>query len=265
MFVYRQLIVVFLLLCIAKPLLATELRFNTQEFAPFNYTIDGLVSGPAVDTINRICQEMRIACKFSVLPWRRAQAEVKQGLAHALFVIGWNEKRATWLHFSPPLLKTEYGFFVQKNNHLEFENANDISGYVVAVYGPSNTSHSLSEVKKKRDGTGFETISIDMQPDDESGFRKLALGRVGAVYSNRDVGFALIKKIGLKNIRYAGDHKKLQYYIGFSKEHTDRKLVEKFNFTFRELHKLGDIQRIIRSYQLEVVENLEKHSTIYPQ
>ncbi len=56
---------------------AEELKFNTQDFAPFNYEIDGVVSGPATDIIRRVCQEMDITCTFKLLPWKRAQDEVR--------------------------------------------------------------------------------------------------------------------------------------------------------------------------------------------
>ena len=95
-----------------------ELKFNTQDFAPFNYEINGVVSGPAADIIRKICGEMKIDCSLHLLPWRRAQDEVVNGTAHGLFAIGWNEERAKTLFFSPPLLNTEYGFFVREDNPL---------------------------------------------------------------------------------------------------------------------------------------------------
>jgi polar amino acid transport system substrate-binding protein len=70
-----------------------ELKFNTQDFAPYNYEVGGSVSGPAADIIGRICSEAKIDCSTHLLPWRRAQDEVANGTAHGLFVIGWNEER----------------------------------------------------------------------------------------------------------------------------------------------------------------------------
>jgi hypothetical protein len=39
-----------------------ELKFNTQDFAPFNYEIGGVVSGPGADIIRRICSDIKIDC-----------------------------------------------------------------------------------------------------------------------------------------------------------------------------------------------------------
>jgi len=230
---------------------AAELTFNTQEFAPFNYSIGGVVSGPVVEVVSTVCTVAKIKCRFKSLPWRRAQADVKTGKANGMFVIGWNKERAKWLNFSPPILNTEYGFFVRNSNNLEFREISDIAGYSIGVYGPSNTSNSLEKIKSDLEALGADTISIDLRPYDETGFRKLSLGRVDAVYSNRDVGVVLTHKLGLKNVRYAGSQKRLKYYVGFSKAHTDKALVDRFNAAFNKLHAQGAIQKILVSYGME--------------
>lgn len=88
----------------------TELKFNTENFAPFNYEVDGAVSGATADVVRRIYNEIKITCSLKLLPWRRTLREVKNGKAHAIFSIGWNEERTKWLYFSPPVLQTEYVF-----------------------------------------------------------------------------------------------------------------------------------------------------------
>lgn len=226
-----------------------ELKFNTQDFAPFNYEIDGVVSGPGADIIRRICSEMKIDCSFNLLPWARAQEEVRNGIAQGLFLIGWNEERAQWLYFSPSILNSEYGFFVRNDNPLKFKHVSDVKGYTVGVYGPSNTSFFLEKIKAE-----IKDLTIDMTPDDPAAFKKLSLGRVDAVYSNRHVGYDLIAKLSLTNLRYAGVHTGLKYYIGFSRKHTDKKLVDQFSATFRNLHKREVIQEILAKYKMNAAQ-----------
>lgn len=232
---------------------ATELAFNTQDFAPFNYEVDGVVSGPAAEIIRRVCREMDATCTFKLLPWKRAQEEVKSGKTNGMFVIGWNEKRAKWVHFSPPIMNTEYGWFVKKSNNLKYSKLSDIENYTVGVYGPSNTANSLNKIKDKMAKEGLQPIKIDMRPDDEAGFRKLAAGRLDAVFSNRDVGYALIAKLGLQGkIRYAGASKSLKYYIGFAQAHNDKAVLEKFDATYLDLYKRGVIKEILDKYNMQL-------------
>ena len=226
-----------------------ELKFNTQDFAPFNYEIGGVVSGPGADIIRRICSDIKIDCSFNLLPWARAQEEVRNGIAQGLFLIGWNEERSKWLYFSPPLLNSEYGFFVRNDNPVKFQHVSDVKGYTIGVYGPSDTATSLEKIK-----TEIKNLTIEMTPDNEPAFKKLSIGRVDAVYSNRDVGYDLVSKLGLTNIRYAGVHTGLKYYIAFSQKFTEKKLVDQFNTTFRNLHKRGVIQKILAKYKGEAAQ-----------
>jgi polar amino acid transport system substrate-binding protein len=233
-------------LAVVAPAAAAELILNTQEFAPFSYEAGGAVAGPAADVIRRVCADMKVTCTLRLLPWRRAQQEVQEGKAHGMFVIGWNAERAKWLHFSPPLLNTEYGFFVRGDNPLKFEQNVDVKGYTVGVYGPSNTATALGKIKGE-----IQDLAIDMTPDDEAAFKKLSLGRVQAVFSNRDVGYDLLRKLSITNVRYAGRQQSLKYYVGFSQKGTDKPLVDQFNVIFRGLHKQGVIREILARYHME--------------
>ncbi|GIX48213.1 MAG: hypothetical protein KatS3mg131_2424 [Candidatus Tectimicrobiota bacterium] len=74
------------------------------------------------------------------------------------------------------------------------------------------------------------------------------------MFSNRDVGNALIAKLKLTNIRYAGSQQRLKYYIGFSKKHTDKKLVDRFNQALLALYRRGKAQEILKAYNMEPPE-----------
>jgi len=228
------------------PAAAAELTFDTMDFAPFSYEVKGVVSGPMADVARKVCEEMKISCPMTVLPWRRAQQEVEEGKINGMFPLGWNAERAKWLYFSPPLLETEYGFFVRDDNPLNFKQVADVKGYVVGVFGPSNTATALQKIKAE-----LQDLTIDMTPDDLAAFRKLSVGRVQAVFSNRDVGYDALRRLGITNIRYSGRQQALKYYVGFSQKFTDKKLVDDFNATFRRLHKQGVIQQVLKTYNMD--------------
>jgi polar amino acid transport system substrate-binding protein len=239
------IILIYFLLASASPLLAIHLSFTTQSLEPFSYHSATGAAGPSVDIVNTICDEMKADCIVDLYPWRRAYYEVQRGRANGIFFIGKNPEREKWLMFSPPIVLTEYGFFVNNNNPLVYKNPGDIEGYIVGVFGPSNTSASLQEIK-------IEMINfyIDMEDNDESGFRKLSVKRVNAVYSNRDVGYSLIKKLELSNIRYAGAHCKLFYYFAFNPKLTPTKWIEQFNATYRKLYHSGKIHQILQKFNM---------------
>ncbi len=223
-----------------------ELKFNSQDFPPFSYNENGKVAGPVAEIINRVCKETGDTAIMKIYPWRRAQDKVKKGIANAMFVIGWNKERSKWLYFSYPILETEYGFFVKNNDPLIYKKPADVNGYTIGVYGPSNTSKSLYKIKAV-----IDNLKVELRPNDESGFKKLSIGRISGVFSNRDVGFSLIKKNNLSNIRYAGGSKKLKYYIGFSMDNTEKKVVDNFNKAYKKLYKKGVIKKILKKYSMK--------------
>jgi polar amino acid transport system substrate-binding protein len=242
----KNIYLLFLLLTGLTAIASQELIFNTQDFAPFSYEIDGVVSGPGVDIIKAVCAKTgTIKPVFRLYPWIRAQKEVKDGSAHALFLIGKNKEREETLYFSHPLITTEYAFFVLSDNKKTIRKIEDLKGLSAGVYGPSNTATTLEEI---RAGSG---LIIDVTPDDESAFKKLSNGRVDVVFSNADVGYALIKKLNLKNVVYGFSYKQLKYYIGFSKVYVDKKTVDSFNAAYAALYKDMTIQKILDSYQMK--------------
>jgi len=230
-----------------------KLIFNTQEFSPFNYSVNGKASGPVVDIIKEVCVINSFECIFKVHNWKRAQNIVKIGKADALFVVGKNKKRESWLHFTLPIITTEYGFFVLNSNDLQYKKISDIQGYNVGVFGPSNTSLSLKNIDKKLRSQKLKSLKIRVLEDDIPVFKQLSQAKKGikAVFSNKDVGNSIIKQNDLQNLRYAGKQRELNYYIALSKRTVSKETVNKFNNTLSNMHKSNRLQEILDNYNLQ--------------
>ena len=211
------------------------LRFVTLEFAPFIFGENRQVAGPGRDVIAAVCVRAVIDCSFDIYPWRRAQELMMSGDADGMMVIGRNPAREEWLYFSPPMFRTEYGFFVRVDNPLDFDDTSQSAGYRVGVFSPSNTATQLERIRSTMAEAGFEPIRIDGHPDDAAGLRKLAAGRLDAVYSNRDRGWGIVATEELDGkIRYAGQHKAVLYYAGITKDYPSQHVVDRFFQSWRK-------------------------------
>ncbi|WP_207062621.1 ABC transporter substrate-binding protein [Motiliproteus sp. SC1-56] len=223
--------------------LPERIRLVTQEFPPFSYLEDGEVAGPARVLIDRACELIKVTCEHSLLPWGRAQALTRSGEFDGMYVIGFSEARSRWLYFSTPLLETEYGIFVAGDNHLLYAAPGDLQGYQVGVYGPSNTSRTLSLLR------GEEPLfTVEMSPNNETGFRQLSVGRLDAVFSNREVGLAVMRRLGLTDIRYAGPVRKLDYYVGFSRQTLSREFNLAFSRAYQQLEARGTVRDVLMAH-----------------
>ena len=175
-------LVALLLLCLGAHVNAQDLRFVTLDFAPFIYGEDQKVAGPGRDVIAAACEAADLDCSYDIFPWRRAQELMREGKADGMMVIGRNPEREKWLDFSPPLFRTEYGFFVSEGRPKSLTELADIAGYKIGVFAPSNTAVQLGGLRDRMIAEGLTPLEIDARPDDVSGFRKLAAGRIDAVY-----------------------------------------------------------------------------------
>ncbi|WP_020410587.1 substrate-binding periplasmic protein [Hahella ganghwensis] len=227
---------------------SNTLIFNTQDFRPFTYQEDGKVSGPATAIVRLACATANIECRFNLLEWPTAIREAKAGKAHGLFVVGWNEERNHWLYYSLPIIRGEYGFFTNTKSADEPKTLTEFQHHNVGVYGPSNLANSLQKIQK-----AMPSMRISMYEDDKMAFRQLSESKIDSVYSNRDVGYAMIQELGISNLRYSMHQKQLNYYIGFIKEHTPRKLVNRFNRALKEIFRDGRAQDILTHHQLEPI------------
>jgi polar amino acid transport system substrate-binding protein len=252
---------------LTKHIFRTTLILNTQDFAPFHYqisTFKNKIYGPVPEAIKATCLEAQINCLMKLYNWGEAQKLVQDNKAHGLFVIGWNADRAQWLHRSVPIIETEYGLFVRADNPLDFKQIDSLDQYTIGVYGPSNTSRSVRAIENTLKSRGL-TIHIKETKDDKPLFQELANSSGNyAVYSNRDVGKTIISGFGLDHIRYAGVHKKLLYYVGFSKELVDEQIVDRFNQAFIKLQDQGAIQEIYANSGLNKIEETIVRADIEP-
>ena len=236
----------------SRVLAADELKFVTPEFAPFAYLDGNEVAGPARDIIAAACSRSELNCSFELFPSRRARDMLRSGAADGMMILGRSADREEWLWFSPPMLQTEYGFFVEENNPLEFTSLGEIAGYRVGVFAPSNTENQLEEIQSEMTKLGLTPFEIEDHPDDAAGFRKLAAGRLDAVYSNHARGHKIIVNEGLDGkVRYAGKDSSVVYYTGINKEFLHRDLVDSFFESWDQLYADGQAGEILNNYGLK--------------
>ena len=230
-----------------------EVKFITEDLPPFNYLNDQRVpSGPARAIVDEICQRLQVKCSHRLLPVKRRVREAEKGHAHGIYSLGKNTSRMSWLYFSKPIIRTEYGYFVNRNDPVRVNGLSDLNGYTLVTLTASNM---LNTLKKEIDQEGEKDVEIVVRPTMQSALKMLEKGRFGeksAAFSNRDVGLTIIKNEKLNNLRYAGIHSQLLYHIAFIKKTTDQAFVEKFNRELTRIYDSGTLAKIVSSFGLQV-------------
>lgn len=244
----KLLFVLMLLASVFSIYAQNTLVFNSQEFSPFIYTQGGKPAGPGADIIATACKNAGIQYQINFYPWTRSVKEAEDGKVNGLLLLAKNKEREAWLDFSVPLIDTEYGFFVVKTDNTKYStDFKEFAGKTIGVYGPSNTATSLEAFAKTVE------IKTDMTVDDESAFKKLNAGRYEGVYSNKDVGLALVKSLSLNNVKYAGKQKPLVYYISLTKK-TNPELRKKFLDEVTKMKADGTLNKILSKYSIHMAK-----------
>jgi polar amino acid transport system substrate-binding protein len=237
------------MLCLCRPAMAAEaMHFVMEPFPPFVTDEKGKPEGPFPEVVLAVCASIKVQCKLSIFPWRRAYAMAEKGLVDGIFVLIRSSERDREFYFTAPVLQTAYGVFVRQDSKLVYAAPADLNGYTVAAYGPSGTSTALEEVARQ-----VPNCRIEIEVDNSSVIRKLSAGRYGelsAAVINRDVGLYLLAREHVSGVRIAGEIKKIDYAIGLSRKKVPPAQAEQFNAALRELIRNGTVRTIVEKFKL---------------
>ncbi|SOC45867.1 amino acid ABC transporter substrate-binding protein (PAAT family) [Rhizobium subbaraonis] len=89
---------------IAPAARAAEITLVTEEYAPYNYSEDGVIKGIAVDQVHRIAAMADITYRMEIMPWARALMLVERQTDHCVFTTGHNGERHARFRWVEPLL-----------------------------------------------------------------------------------------------------------------------------------------------------------------
>lgn len=155
-----------------SPLVAAQaetLHFVTEEYAPFNYSKDGKITGIAVDQMSAVAKAAGIDYTIEIMPWARAFATAEKQPMHCVFTTGYNRERAVRFVWVTPLLKDQMVLIRRKGDgkkNLTIIEARDLK------VGSQRGDFAVEAL----DLIGFK--NIDLAADIDLTIRKLLSGRI---------------------------------------------------------------------------------------
>lgn len=115
---YINLIIIFSCLSYFPILYAKKFIINTQDWPPYQVYRNNQLEGSATKVVECIFKRMKMDYQINVLPWKRAQEEVRLGHAQGFYSAGITEERNI---FAVPTQKIAYHkwyWFLNKNSPL---------------------------------------------------------------------------------------------------------------------------------------------------
>lgn len=148
---------------------ADTLHFVTEEYAPFNYTKDGKITGIAVDQVEKVAKAAGIDYTLEIMPWARAFAMAENQPNTCVFTTGYNRERAERFVWVNPLLKDQMVLLKRKGD--AYDGLTIVAARELKV-GSQRGDFAVEALEL----LGFK--NIDLAADIDITLRKLVSGRI---------------------------------------------------------------------------------------
>lgn len=192
----------------ASPL-PTSITLTTHDLAPYgSYQVDGSFKGAAHNVVQCALDSLSISLSLKVVPWNRAQLEVREGLADGFYAGSQNDVRDEYAVKSAEVADQIWRWYLNKDSSWdpktpEFKQSASVSSFLGA-----NMQKWLVDQNYHIGANPIDTKRLlDM----------LLLGRIDAALANNYVMDDLIEKRGIANRIRTSDLKSKPLHVYFSK------------------------------------------------
>ncbi|MCG8573180.1 MAG: transporter substrate-binding domain-containing protein [Spirochaetes bacterium] len=220
-------IFVFLLYLLFILQLASQIKIITVEEPPTNYQVDGKLLGTTVDIVKEMIKLSGEQHHIEVLPGNRALQIVNSEPNIMLFTLGKTQQRIDLgYHFIGPVITRKHALLSTSNSKIKIKNIQSLNKYSIG---------GLSADWRVKYFTD-QGITVDLNTNNESNFKKLFLERIDLVISSDIEALSLTKLVGKTpaDVKIVWVIKEAPSYIIFSK-HTPFEIVKKWETLFRKV------------------------------
>ncbi|WP_186643768.1 substrate-binding periplasmic protein [Fluviispira vulneris] len=223
--------ILFICILYSTSISANNLLVNTQEWPPYQYFNGNKFEGSATRVVECVLKKMKLKYEIRVLPWKRAQEEVKLGKAHAFYSAGITDERNNYAIPTNKIANYRWYWYLKSTSSL---------------------NPNLKEFKEKAEvaakiGTGPENFLIEQKynivasPKDVTYlFDMLEANRFDAFLSPFEAATEEIKKRNWNESKFKiFFHSENDLVFYFSKQFVanNKNAVKKFNSLIKECSK----------------------------
>lgn len=244
----RRLYLFLVCLCACNLARAQSIQVVTEEFPPYNYTVDHKVSGVSTDVVRAVLERLKLKTDIVVHSWARAYLMATNEKNVLIYSIGRNKKREKLFHWVGVIAPVKYYLFaLSSRDDININTLDQARKYVIGTVIQDVREQYLVSKGFKR------TQNIVSTGHYKNNFKMLiknkidlwSMSELAAYHVVRQSGYAsgIIKKaLLLEELANEG------YYMAFSLETPDD-VVNRFRTALESIKEDGTFQRIHDSYQ----------------
>ena len=221
-----------------------DLQWITEEFAPYNFSQDGVAAGIAVDVLMEMWQRLGVehtAEDIQVLPWARGYRMAQERPGTCLFSTTVTDARRELFVFVEPLIDSNVSIIAARERGMQVDNVEDLSRYQIGVVREDIGDQILQE--GGFEGTYVRTDSARIL------VRMLHGGRFDAVSYNFVTASWTMREEGIDARLYEPVLTLREGHMGYAcHKDTDPELIAQLQETLDALREDGTMDAIIQRY-----------------
>lgn len=207
---------------------AIQLKLDTNTAPPYQLISNGEVTGMAVDGLACVMERLQIGYGINVVPWKRAQLNVRSGLSDGVFSVMRQPELEPYAQLSAPLVLEKWYWYSRDDALLH---RNDFPGDLrIGVIRGSNQESWL-------EGVGLHYAQQVNQLD--SLFKLLAIGRVDIILVDQQAMLTQQQLDTASLFRRFERYMPLGVYFSSSFLATQKEFLSKFNAQLAYCHGQG--------------------------
>lgn len=224
------------------------ISIGNMHYPPFETVIDGVHSGPGIDTMKEAFDRMGYAYEIQEKHWDSMIRMIEGGSMDVIIDVYVTPEREQFMDYS----KVPYGVFPQalfarKDSGIVFDgNLESLTNYSIGItrgyaYGPKLDPLIASKALK-----------FEMSDDAKTIFRKLKDKRLDLVADTPFTGEALLSELGINDrvVMLSPYFDNLFSYIAFSKANNMTDLRDEYDKTMVEIFEDGTLKKIYDKYNM---------------
>ena len=231
-------------LCIALSVsnaVAETFTILTEDYAPFNYTQEGELTGLSTEVMYEILERVKHPKKIKMMVWSEAYQQTMQNPGCVLYSMVRTKERENSFKWVGPVAPDRLVLYAKKGSTLKIDSLDDARK--VARIGTYKDSVAEQFLKKE----GFTNlVSVT---DDKENISKLLKGKIDLWIAGELQGIHQVKasKSDPADLLKVFDVQDTQLYIAFNKATPDEEIA-KWQKALDELKATGVYQKIISRY-----------------
>lgn len=139
--------------------------------------------------VNSAFKSQGLQVKTGFFPWKRSYDLTRIADWDATAVWVKSPERERRFLYSDPVMISHNVLFYRKDKKFDWKTLEDLEGYVIG----GSTGYYYGSVLET--GEKLNTFRMERIPDEAANFKKLLIGRVDLVVSNKEVGYFLINSL----------------------------------------------------------------------